>query len=161
MAASRDPLTNVYNRRFFEREVLHYMTEEKNSHYGAMVVLDLDNFKRINDQFGHLKGDQALVRFSQILENVFSEKDLIGRLGGDEFLVFLKGVRHRNVLNRQLEQLFDALQDGEPFSLSCSVGIVFTQAETFDYQTSVRQADIALYESKKRGKGQYFYFEDL
>lgn len=161
MAASRDPLTNVYNRRFFEREVLHYMTEEKNSHYGAMVVLDLDNFKRINDQFGHLKGDQALVRFSQILENVFSEKDLIGRLGGDEFLVFLKGVRHRNVLNRQLEQLFDALQDGEPFSLSCSVGIVFTQAKTFDYQTSVRQADIALYESKKRGKGQYFYFEDL
>ncbi len=161
LAASRDPLTNVYNRRFFEYEVLRYMTEGEGSRYGAMVVLDLDNFKTINDQSGHLQGDQVLVQFSQILKNTFRSKALVGRLGGDEFLVFLKGARQRNVLDRRMKELFDALKEVKQFSLSCSVGITFVQTETFNYKNSVRQADIALYKSKKRGKGQHCYFEDL
>lgn len=163
-AANMDPLTNVYNRRSFEAEVQSYMTQSGSKPGGAMVILDLDDFKATNDAYGHSHGDLALQTLTQILVRTFRHGDLIGRLGGDEFLVFIKNVREKSVLGRRMETLFSELQQVTEVPLTCSVGITFAEQDPqrpFSYAESLKQADEALYESKKRGKNQYCYYDEL
>lgn len=157
--ASRDPLTNVYNRRTFEREVKLHMSSREES-YGAIIVIDLDNFKQINDTYGHLEGDAALKRLTEILLATFRRRDLIGRLGGDEFLVFLKDVSSREILDRRMAQLFEALGKENPVPISCSAGIAMVEKGEFSYEKSLERADQALYRSKGCGKNQYCYYEE-
>lgn len=158
--ANRDPLTNVYNRRVFEREVTRYMTQEEHAR-GALIVLDLDNFKQINDQYGHLAGDQALKQLTEVLLATFRRRDIVGRLGGDEFLVFLKQVDDQSILDRRMYELFTSLREQKSeAALTCSVGIRFVQAEGFSYERSLKEADEALYLSKQSGKNTYRYYEE-
>ena len=157
-AARRDPLTNVYNRNIFESEVREFMSSEK-GRKGALIILDLDNFKQVNDQFGHLAGDELLKSLAEVLRKTFRSHDLIGRLGGDEFLVFVKDVTDREILDRRMTQLFERLKAAEPVSLSCSAGISLAEGIDFDYKEELRKADQALYESKKKGKNQYSHYE--
>ena len=158
MAAMRDPLTNVFNRRSFEQEVNSFMLGEKDA-FGAMLLVDMDDFKKINDTYGHLKGDEVLQKLTDVLMSTFRRKDVIGRLGGDEFLVFVKGVKKREVLNRRMEQFYEALQMLEDCSITCSAGIAIAEQEGFSYQETLRQADEALYHSKQNGKNRYCYYE--
>lgn len=83
----RDPLTRVYNRTTFRSEVEEYMAAETDRE-GILILLDVDNFKGINDRFGHLEGDKVLKRVTALLQATFRSDDVIGRLGGDEFIVF-------------------------------------------------------------------------
>lgn len=158
MAAMRDPLTNVFNRRSFEQEVNSFMLGEKDA-FGAMLLVDMDDFKKINDTYGHLKGDEVLQKLTDVLMSTFRRKDVIGRLGGDEFVVFVKGVKKREVLNRRMEQFYEALQMLEDCTITCSAGIAIAEQEGFSYQESLRQADEALYHSKQSGKNRYCYYE--
>lgn len=156
--ARQDPLTNVYNRRTFEREVILHMAEKGSC--GALIVVDLDNFKQINDAHGHLEGDRALKRLTEILVSVFRRKDLIGRLGGDEFLIFLRDMNRRDILDRRMEALFEALRQSGPVQISCSAGIaLLEQGEKFSYEECFEKADAALYRSKQMGKNTYCYYE--
>ena len=159
--ANLDPLTNVYNRRTFEYKVRRYMTEKAAGKNGAMVILDLDNFKATNDFYGHIKGDLALKTLTGILTKTFCEGDLIGRLGGDEFLVFMKGVKNKRILNQRMDQMFQELHRLQEIPMTCSVGIAFTAQQGFSYTKILEQADRAMYESKKRGKNQYCYYDEL
>lgn len=127
---------------------------------GVMILLDVDNFKRINDQFGHLEGDKALKRVTTLLQNVFRSDDLIGRLGGDEFMVFIKGNIRRSVLEERLQSFLNALRKDEAEPITCSVGIAFANGKTFSFDDSVCRADMALYKSKKTGKNHFCYSED-
>lgn len=158
MAAMRDPLTNVFNRRSFEQEVNSFMLGEKDA-FGAMLLVDMDDFKKINDTYGHLKGDEVLQKLTDVLMSTFRRKDVIGRLGGDEFVVFVKGVKKREVLDRRMEQFYEALQMLEDCSITCSAGIAIAEQEGFSYQETLRQADEALYHSKQNGKNRYCYYE--
>lgn len=158
MAAMRDPLTNVFNRRSFEQEVNSFMLGEKDA-FGAMLLVDMDDFKKINDTYGHLKGDEVLQKLTDVLMSTFRRKDVIGRLGGDEFVVFVKGVKKREVLDRRMEQFYEALQMLEDCSITCSAGIAIAEQEGFSYQETLRQADEALYHSKQSGKNRYCYYE--
>lgn len=158
MAAMRDPLTNVFNRRSFEQEVNSFMLGEKDA-FGAMLLVDMDDFKKINDTYGHLKGDEVLQKLTDVLMSTFRRKDVIGRLGGDEFVVFVKGVKKREVLDRRMEQFYEALQMLEDSSITCSAGIAIAEQEGFSYQETLRQADEALYHSKQNGKNRYCYYE--
>lgn len=158
MAAMRDPLTNVYNRRSFEEEVNRFVLGEGTG-IGAMILLDLDDFKGINDKFGHLKGDEALKKLTDILLSTFRRKDVVGRLGGDEFLVFIKDVHSREILNHRMEQIYAALKESEEIPLSCSAGISFVDKQNYSYETVIKQADEALYRSKQKGKNQFCYYE--
>lgn len=159
-AARRDPLTNVYNRTTFKKEVEKYMAASDYNRKGVMILLDVDNFKRINDQFGHLEGDKALKRVTTLLQNVFRSDDLIGRLGGDEFMVFIKGNIRRSVLEERLQSFLNALRKDEAEPITCSVGIAFANGKTFSFDDSVCRADMALYKSKKTGKNHFCYSED-
>lgn len=158
-AAKSDPLTRVYNRSSFEKEVSDFMASGEASARGALMILDLDDFKQVNDRFGHLKGDEVLKTLAEVLRHTFRSHDLIGRLGGDEFLVFVKGIENREILDKRMDQLFDRLNESREDFLSCSAGICLVSGEGFNYQKALKCADTALYESKKKGKKRYSYCE--
>lgn len=71
--------------------------------FGTMLLLDMDDFKKINDKYGHLEGDEALQKLTNVLVSTFRKRDIIGRLGGDEFVVFIKDVKNRELLGRRME----------------------------------------------------------
>lgn len=157
-AARRDVLTGVYNRNGFEKEVSGYMKRNPKE-TGMLLLVDVDDFKRINDQYGHLEGDTALKKFALTLKNVFRKGGIIGRLGGDEFTVFVKKVNTVEEMDRKMTELFRALKDAHTIPMTCSVGITFAHGDNFSYERSLRQTDTALYESKNRGKNTYTYYD--
>ena len=159
-AATRDPLTDVYNRAAFQSETEQFIASNGPGAEGALIILDLDDFKQINDRFGHLRGDDMLKALADILIHTFRNHDLIGRLGGDEFLVFVKGVSERKILDKRMEELLARLGRLGGMPLSCSAGICFVSGKDFHYNEELRKADVALYASKKRGKNCYSYYEE-
>lgn len=158
-AAVRDPLTKVFNRTAFEEKVLYYMSESSN--YGVLILLDIDNFKKINDHYGHLVGDSALKFVTNQLRSVFRNEDIIGRMGGDEFLVFIKGSIGKETLDKRMKRLFSDLNNNIDIPISCSVGLVRVSGKNFSYEEAIRQADIALYRSKQIGKSTYCFANDI
>lgn len=160
-AANRDPLTSIYNRKAFEQMVLEYMDDASGRKKGVLILLDIDNFKAINDSQGHQEGDAALCHVTKLLKESFRQGDVLGRLGGDEFMVFLKGEVRREILNQRMESFYQALRAYPKFPITCSAGITFVNSESFSYAESVFQADMALYCSKQGGKCHYTYAEDV
>lgn len=156
-AAQRDPLTNVYNRSAFEREVIRYMEQDGSN--GMLIMMDIDDFKIINDKYGHLQGDEALKKLTRALQSTFRSHDLIGRLGGDEFMVFVKGTISRELLNQRLDHMVLLLNENSDRKITCSVGVSIAKSKNFVYEDTLNQADIALYQSKKKGKNQHSYYE--
>ena len=159
-AANRDPLTGVYNRKAFETALQEYMEDRSEPGSGVLILLDLDNFKEVNDQLGHLEGDSVLQYVTKLLKATFRNQDLVGRLGGDEFLVFLKGNVSREILDQRMEKFYTALSMYPKAPITCSAGITFVQREDFSYQQSVLRADVALYKSKQDGKCHYTYADE-
>ena len=160
LAATRDPLTKVFNRNTFEEEVTRHILESK-TNTGTLLLIDMDHFKEINDSYGHTEGDTILRKTSDILMSTFRRKDLIGRFGGDEFLVFLKNVTDRAVINRRLTELRDMLSDVDGHMVTCSIGAVEVRRENFSYDRSLHQADIAMYRSKELGRNTFCFYEDM
>lgn len=160
-AATRDPLTHVFNRGAFEEEVIRHMLDREGGNSGTLLLIDMDNFKEINDHFGHAEGDRVLRQMSDILMSIFRRKDLIGRFGGDEFMVFLKNVASRTVIDRRLAELNAALEDVGGHRITCSIGVTVVHADRFSYDTALREADIAMYRSKQRGKNTHCYYGDI
>ena len=156
-AANRDPLTGVYNRNAFEMLVREYMEDPAGQKQGALILLDIDDFKDVNDRWGHLEGDAALRYVSGLLKSTFRQHDAIGRLGGDEFYVFLEGPITEKTLRDRMDQLYAALDAYPRLPISCSAGIARLTSEGFSYNASLYKADMALYESKKRGKRNYTF----
>jgi diguanylate cyclase len=157
--ASTDPLTSCLNRRAFTAMVDRYLDRiaaQEAGHSGALLVIDIDHFKTINDRFGHVCGDEALKAIAQAIRQALREFDIFGRIGGEEFSVFLPAVNRARagiVADRiRTEVLATELNLGEgSCRLSVSVGGV-----TFDRETSFselyRHADQRLYEAKRNGR---------
>lgn len=153
--AKRDPLTNLWNRNGFEEHVRLAM--EENPEQGLLLIIDMDNFKLVNDQLGHPVGDKVLQDFSQLLETFFNRnKDVVSRLGGDEFAVFVGRNITVSEANAMLTKFIDIshqnLDEKYPAqNLSASIGAAFvshSQSYNFLYQN----ADKALYVAKRNGK---------
>lgn len=156
--ARMDPLTKLLNREGFEELVRLSIAERPDQ--GVLMILDMDNFKLINDQLGHPVGDQVLREFSSILENYFNRnKDIVGRLGGDEFAVFTG----RDISVREIEgmlkkfislvhQNFDGKYPDQKLSTSIGVSLV---AGSDTYELLYKNADKALYNAKGNGKDQF------
>lgn len=159
-AADRDPLTGLYNRTAFEREVVRCVSECNRSPCGVLLILDIDNFKQINDKMGHLEGDKALQTVARALTATFRHEDIVGRLGGDEFLVFIRGALRREQLERRLESLMASLEQTAGPILTGSVGLTYVSCLDFDYDGYLKRADLALYKSKRQGKNRFQFYED-
>ncbi|MBC8559449.1 GGDEF domain-containing protein [Fumia xinanensis] len=153
-----DKPTGVFNKATTEELCDIYLKHlDKNSRC-ALIILDMDNFKDINDSYGHLEGDRVLSKIGTILQDNFHKDDVVGRIGGDEFLVLMKGIKDREAAVRRGHELITKANAAFPaFSrpqISCSLGIAVSEAGN-DYPTLFQKADEALYEAKKRGKSQW------
>ena len=157
-AANRDSLTGVYNHATFEKQINYYIDTINNDEICALLIFDIDNFKSINDTEGHLFGDQVLKELTYILLKSFRKSDLIGRLGGDEFIVFVKDVKKYINLKNLLNDLYQSLNNNQ-YKIHCSCGITMIKKDNFQYNTSLQEADKALYISKKKGKNTFTLYE--
>ena len=157
--ANHDLLTHLLNRTAFQIALGNDLEMMNEASSAALLVLDLDDFKNVNDSGGHAIGDLALQKLSSSLKNVFRDSDLIGRLGGDEFIIWMNPVskdpviieRKVKELNRLLK-LPDQNTDSQ-VSLSSSVGITYYKPNDTFHELYTR-ADRALYKAKEAGKGQ-------
>lgn len=153
--ASHDELTGAYNRTGYE---LLLSSIDLKSTY--MMLFDVDNFKTINDTYGHETGDKALVKLVQILKKNFRSDDYICRIGGDEFVVFMVHATemHHELIVQKIDQINKELSspnDGLP-PMSISVGIVHG-TEAADSESLFEKTDEAMYQAKKKGKGTYSF----
>lgn len=162
--AMQDYLTGLCNRQALENAVQEMLQLKKEVF--SLMMLDVDNFKAVNDTKGHLVGDELLKEIAAILTGKFRESDLIARLGGDEFCALLRGVVNEKVLSAKAEEICQTtageLAKKYGVDISCSIGFSFYPADGEEGSLLLRKADKALYEAKKRGKGCYvFYHEAL
>ncbi|CAN7533829.1 GGDEF domain-containing protein [Pseudomonas umsongensis] len=155
--AARDPLTALYNRRALEVRAARLLDNVSTARPGALLLIDIDNFKQVNDLYGHTAGDRLLVTLSEIIRSVLPEGALAARLGGDEFVILL-----RNASNEQIVGLGNALREqfhhaaaqafATPQAVTLSIG-----ANLFDHPPAslaalIEQGDAALYQSKRGGR---------
>ncbi|MEG1779131.1 MAG: diguanylate cyclase, partial [Oscillospiraceae bacterium] len=125
--------------------------------------IDVDNFKNINDNFGHLCGDAVLANMAHSLKNIFRSNDILGRIGGDEFLVFMSNVPNHNTIKKkamQVVNIFEGKQMEREAGLSCSVGIALCPQDANDYLKLTKCADSALYKIKNTGKMGFAFFDE-
>lgn len=157
-----DPLTQVYNRLGGRRLILEALEKTKESENAAMILLDLDHFKEVNDQFGHPVGDWILQEAARRLQDCFRAGDIICRLGGDEYMVFLKNISRKSNIHPVLARLEKKLRlvfekGGQKISVTASVGAAFYKGQS--YEELYKQADIALYRAKKEKCGYALFGE--
>ncbi|MEZ0482873.1 diguanylate cyclase domain-containing protein [Planococcus sp. SSTMD024] len=160
--AYHDPLTNLPNRRLM---VKHFREmAAKSSRTGdqvAVLYIDGDNFKEINDRHGHEIGDEFIHQFARALERSIRKHDVAARIGGDEFLILLPGIsainsrrQIKNIISRIQQTLKDGwVIDGQHFSPTCSIGSALYPEDGSEFEELIQKADHALYEAKKKGGG--------
>lgn len=168
--ARLDQLTGILNKRSFEDAADTRLANSLSIESHALILLDLDNFKGVNDTLGHTYGDKVLARTGSILRATFSTEDFLGRIGGDEFCVFLNtspddDTPYEEYVKAKCEELCSAFRsnytgsDGK-YKVSASIGVSFFPACGNSFQELYTASDKALYFSKKKGKDTYTFYDD-
>ena len=149
-----DTLTGALNRGAFMEAANAVFAKSRNVGLHALVMVDVDHFKQINDRFGHGYGDRVLSRICDLLRNALRADDLVGRLGGDEFVLLLKNVVNREALQAKIESLCQQLNQriGENIVVSCSFGAAACPQDGSDFEELYWKADTALYAAKEAGR---------
>ena len=164
--STRDPLTQLYNRNDLRSQVERIITSAKRSKKKfAIVFLDLDNFKNINDSAGHHFGDIVLKKIATSLRSAIRENDVPARIGGDEFLIVLPDIEDEQsvaeVLGRIQHHVATPLQiKNERYKITVSMGAAIYPKDGQDFNTLLKSADIAMYNAKALGKNNYQFFTD-
>jgi len=162
--AHHDPLTQLPNRVLFKDRLEHAVNlAKRNNQVVALLFLDLDNFKQINDTLGHLAGDELLVNVARRLKNLLRHTDTVARFGGDEFAILLENIegkrQARNIASKILNVLSEPIALGDQvFHLTASIGIAMAPYDDSQPDNLIRDADTAMYEAKRRGKNAYSFF---
>lgn len=121
------------------------------------MLLDVDDFKRINDRYGHMFGDAVLVEMAEKIEGLFRGNDIVARIGGDEFMIFMPNIRREEVAEQRAAEAIRTLQDlfrenMDDLAFSCSIGLAFSKGGTAGFPLLFNQADRALYRAKGAGE---------
>lgn len=153
-----DPLTGVYNRGTGQSRIEAALEE---GYSGMFCIFDIDNFKQINDQYGHMEGDQALVKIASVLTASFRPEDILMRLGGDEFAFFAKGIHNKKDAKNCINRFFKRVQmirlgsaNDIPITISLG-GIIVKERTKLRFNDIYQKSDEALYSVKKNGKNRY------
>ncbi len=163
-----DTLTKVYNKGTTQdliESAIETSSESKNRH--SLLIIDLDNFKAINDTFGHQFGDDVIKEMASYLMGIVRQSDIVGRIGGDEFFVFMKDISSDVLVTTKCKLIctyFDKVyeKEGKTVAISASIGVAEYPAQGTTYPQLYKNADIALYHVKKQGKNNYqVYNEDM
>ena len=162
--ADTDLLTGLNNKLATENRIKEYIKDNPDT-LAMMFVLDIDDFKKINDTMGHAFGDEVLSNLGKRISANFRVTDIIGRTGGDEFTIFLKALKDdSNTLSeaKKLVNFFKGFEVGEyvKYSVSASIGAAVFPADGNDFESLYKAADQALYKAKKRGKNQLAFYDD-
>ncbi len=166
-----DSLTNLANRNLIEKKLCQELSDITHQQYHcALLFIDLDDFKRINDSLGHKIGDQFLIQVAKRLKQMFRSDDTIGRIGGDEFIVLLNNLsgshrEARDQVTRAVLKLMDSLKPPIEIGphllhLSCSIGITLFNDNNKTSDQILKEADTAMYVAKKEGKNNFSFFYD-
>jgi diguanylate cyclase (GGDEF)-like protein len=157
-----DPLTGLANRRYLqENEKRMFANAKRAKTHMAVLAIDLDDFKAVNDQYGHAAGDHVITSSAERMKHVLRETDVIARLGGDEFVIVLNPVENDaaacNVAARLVVGLNEpiALATGETARIGASIGIAMCQPGDESFEENLKKADAALYAAKREGKNSY------
>ena len=158
-AAHKDSATGVYNK-YFTEDIIRDKLSECEGEVCLLVILDVDLLKNINDTYGHPIGDLALKKIAGIMSFCLRKGDILGRIGGDEFMALLCGVKDEETARGLVEQLLSRISETKicGFNLSVSIGCILTEAGTEDFDTLYRKADKALYHVKKKNKNHYVFY---
>lgn len=156
--ATHDSLTGLVNRRYFEEQIIsEILSDRRNDEKSCLVLLDVDDFKVINDKYGHIAGDKILQNIASILRANLRETDVVSRIGGDEFIIILKnsdldsGKAVAEKLRNYIEKE-SFIIDGMEINVTVSVGVSLIDNRTESYEEVYGYADNALYFAKSKGK---------
>ncbi len=163
--ATRDPLTSLYNRRYFEEEVFKRIVESKtNNEPFSVLMIDADHFKKVNDTYGHKTGDKVLIELASTCERALRNDDIVARYGGEEFVVFLAGVnalKGKIVADRLRESISNIVvysDEGEEVRFTVSIGVSSYEISD-NIDTLIKTADEALYKAKENGRNRVEIFD--
>lgn len=152
-----DLMTGLYNKVTAERIITGLLDD--NHRQNAMMIIDIDNFKQVNDFEGHLVGDHTIRIIADLISSHFRKTDVVGRIGGDEFIVFMADIPDRKLARQKANDLARLLRYKPnitlPANVSISIGMAITEAHPYKYEELFNRADQALYCAKRNGKGQY------
>lgn len=155
--AQTDALTGLYNKETTKLLTDELLSKDKEGIH-AFLILDMDCFKQINDAYGHAVGDIVLQKFGRLLKNTFREGDILGRIGGDEFVVVMKNIQTKDIAGKKAEELLAKTQgckidELKGKTISISIGISTAPQDGDCYMDLYKRADQALYQAKRSGKG--------
>lgn len=161
---NRDSLSGLYNKAATQNLIRKCLAEIPDKLY-AFFILDIDFFKNVNDTWGHTMGDRVIEDFAGLLRRQFREGDIVGRIGGDEFVVFITAPS-RVWVEEKAQKLLDKLRydfknDGKQCHISTSIGIALSPEAGTDFEALYQNADFALYQVKKHGKDGYTIFRPV
>lgn len=158
-----DGLTKVFNRAAIEKKMGTYIMEHADEP-GLVLLLDLDNFKQINDVFGHIEGDNFLIELAEKLRHFCRSTDIISRLGGDEFMIFMPSVQEQYIaplVSRIINGIRkEYRKSGVSFEVTASVGIAHYPEDGHFFAELYHCADLALYDAKRKGKNRYSRYQN-
>lgn len=163
--AQTDPLTLISNKASTEERIDAWLSGTQRNSMQAFLMLDIDRFKTINDVYGHAAGDETLRRVSQMIRSEFRTDDIIGRIGGDEFVIFMKNIPHEQIAVFHAQSLCAKAREldvvgGGAGQISLSIGIAYVPVHGETYQQLYLSADKALYRTKEGGKDGYTEYSE-
>lgn len=162
--AEIDEMTKLLNKATAEKMAKQILEEYPDENH-AILMIDIDNFKNVNDSLGHDVGDHVISVVAGIISMQFGGSDIVGRIGGDEFMVFMKDVKDREDTRQKAQNIVDALCKKENLSIpdcvSVSIGMAFSDESGIEYEPLFKKADEALYVSKEKGKSCYTEYSKI
>ncbi|MGB4985030.1 MAG: diguanylate cyclase [Erysipelotrichaceae bacterium] len=158
--AERDVLTGLFNRGEFESRINNYFYNNDDPR-GVFIIIDIDNFKTVNDTYGHVVGDNVISYVAQRFSTIFAETSIVGRIGGDELTLFIPFKMSLDLLVKKLNEfcLSTSFRDDD-FNISCSAGVCLCPEYGKTYSELYRNADMALLASKRNGKSQFSFYDE-
>lgn len=161
--AEHDQLTGLLNRAVAQTLIEQRLTQSSADEHHAFIQFDIDRFKQINDFMGHIAGDWALQKISRTMRALFRNEDILVRMGGDEFAIFLSGFDNRSVLNKRLDDFLqhiccDFKFEEKIYPLSISIGVALYPYDGATFQALYEKADVALYRAKRSGGSHFEFF---
>jgi diguanylate cyclase (GGDEF)-like protein len=164
--AYHDPLTSLPNRTYLKEQfkLIENIARRENKKF-AVLYLDMDNFKMINDTLGHENGDRLLIQVSQRIKNILRQSDIIARIGGDEFVIILNGINNKNDVVNVVNKLIDSLKQSIKIKQTnvfptFSIGCAIFPDDSDNSEELLRYADIAMYEAKSKGKNNCAFIDE-